>query len=326
MVDNMKVNEKFLFLCGKSARKDENLFSDIVKYMCDVNEEFLNILFRLCFRSSGCEVEPCYILREQQIAEDSRIDFAIQTKEHGIYYIENKIADRNIVKNAEKYIGHLNGKYGKEANKHLTYILPCKNYDKEPSRLEEIGVNCVFWEEFLDKCLENDKFHEFAIILSSIIQYYPTPNEVEIQDFKKKCDKLNCILSSKYSNEKIDNWSKGCFYGYYLIDSLTFGVNFCPTKGLFFCFTYNYKQYEKFVKDKVRKINHQMNLKYLKPLGKFHNDEDIYIEILKENEHDSDISEERFIKASKELGRFIQVVDGEKGIPLDEYIKMKKDN
>ena len=52
---------------------------------------------------------------------------------------------------------------------------------------------------------------------------------------------LTSVANAKViSNEKIDNWSKGCFYGYYLIDSLTFGVNFCPTKGLFFCFTYNY--------------------------------------------------------------------------------------
>ena len=191
----METFEKFLYLCGTSARNKENLFSDFVKHMCDASQDFFNLLFRLCFPSAECEVTPVYIIREEHIADDSRIDFAIQTKGHGIYYIENKIADSNVVENAEKYIGHLKEKYGEEANKHLAYILPYKNYKTEPRQLIERGINCVSWEKLIDKCLEDEKFHEFTIILSSTIQYYSNsifltpPNDEELQVIKNKYSK-----------------------------------------------------------------------------------------------------------------------------------------
>ena len=325
MENNIKALEKFLFFNGKIARTNENLFSDIVKSMCDASDRFLNLLFQLSFPSEK-EVTPIYILREQQIAEDSRIDFAIHTQGHGIFYIENKITDRNIIPNATKYIEHLKDKYGEKANKHLTYILPQKDYITEINELRENNINCISWEKVIDKCIKDKINHDFSIIISSIIQYYPNnsiffnvPNCKDIKILKEKCDSIfDNILSSKYFNKKREDWDNDRFYGYNFIDHLWFGINYCPIKGLFFCFTYDYKQYNKLIKNGERSINYQMEFKYLKPLGNYHSDSDIYLEILNENVYN--ISEERFKEAFKELGQFIQVIDNENKIPINVFL------
>lgn len=326
MENNIKVLEKFLFFSGKIARTNENLFSDIVKSMCDASDRFLNLLFHLCFPFEE-EATPTYILREQEIAKDSRIDFAIQTKRHGVFYIENKITDRNVIENATKYIEHLKDKYGEKANKHLTYILPQKDYKREINELNKIDINCIPWEEVIDKCIEDKEIHNLSIIICSIIQHNPNngiffnvPNSREIKKLMNKCDSLyNKIISSRYLNRKIDNWDNNKFYGFNFIDSLWFGINFCPIKGLFFCFTYDYKKYNNLIKNGERKINSQMEFKYLNPLGNYHSDDDIYLEIQIENVYK--ISEETLEKAFKELGQFIQVIDNENEIPINEFIQ-----
>lgn len=297
-----------LYSLGFVKRMNENFLSDVLRAFCLYNDDLLNKFFHFCFPE---EVDCKVYSMDREVYEKciGRNDFKIYTDKED-FIVESKILDVNFDKS---------NTYRKKFSK-LTYIVSKKNSLYQQGKiLLPNNVNCVFWEDFIDSCDNED----FAMIASSVLNYndfshLKKPKLSEIESEKNLCDKFfKETLCSKYYDKKggeEGEWNDidGYAYGYTIWGSVWFGLLWSPLKGVFWGFGYG-KGGDSIINDKI------YNFKYIKPLGKYFNDGYFYYEVLSEN---GKINFECLDFALKEFAKLILVIDENKNVvPLLDFIK-----
>lgn len=309
--------EKFLYAIGVSKRTKENFLSDILWAKCLYNKEFLNDFFSFCFPSEK-QKQVYSIEREISFAdeENGRNDFRIYTN-NSFYIVESKILDENI-SNYKIYLKQV------ENNEHkIAYIISStykgESYQSIIKKLCNNNITTLFWEDFIKLC--KDKFKDFAIIASAILNYDSDimPQKPSLDELKKEKELCDDFCRNKLEKDmhksggKTEEWERenGYAYGYTIWASVWFGIMWCPIKGVFFAFGYG-KGGNKVIDCDA------CNFKHIKPLGRYMKGRDshFYYEI----NQDKEITEEIIHNAFKEFASIIKVCKDNKEIPLLEFI------
>lgn len=311
----LKEEEALLYSIGLIKRYNENFLSDLVWANCRSDKSFKQDFFHSCFNFN---YYIYYTEREVSDIEKGRNDFHVYT-EDGLYILENKINDTNLDR-LDNYLELV-----KNDTKRLFYIVP-KNWGGNTQLLKNKGVNVIIWEELINKMV--NKYKLFSIIASTILNINQNNNVIpqkpsleSVKPLIRICDEFYDLyfLKDDYKEKKDDynrnSWKNNEYsYGYSCWASVWFGFTFCPTKGLFFCFTYG--------KGGMKEIKEYSQFKYINPLGKYFNDEYNYYEI-KESIENIDL----FLleNAFKEFASLINVKECTgKYTPLIEFIHFGK--
>ena len=261
-----------------SNRGDENLLSDLVWTMCQLDRTFFETFFRFCFGEEANHLELYEIRREERYGTDGQNDFIIYTS-NGKYIVESKIKDVK-VKAVEKYLNTVGGDTEK-----IRYIVPIGWSECCIQILEEKNVKVLTWNDFLTVAKEYSFFVAKADMILGLCEKY-LPSEESV---KQLIDIIEAF-KNKFNSWPGDNgqWKDGNnpWYGYYYWCYAFFGIAYHPLKGVFFCFTIRPSDDFYIASDPNKKSKDLSQLgqfdKLIK-LGRYFDNDDHYFEVKIDN-------------------------------------------
>lgn len=271
----MEKNAVFYYHLGSLRRYKENLLSDIVLCLWQMDYSLGEYIFKYVFQQNqGIEL---YQINREFSSEEGRNDF-IFTTNNGIYILESKINDKNL-NNAKYYLSLVNN----DPNR-LKYIIPQSLNIVKEKLYKDLNVRCVYWEDLIkgmfDFSIENGiDIKSQLVFISGILNFFNSSlgfkEKESLEDAVKIFEPLLRIFEDVgIKSRRKDDWEFGNYLSIEFKD-VWFCLKYCPVKGSFLCFCH---------KKNFRSLNFDYRMfKNIRCLGDYFHDTNLYYELIYDN-------------------------------------------